>query len=81
MLQIPDHSYRILIVGGSGSGKPNALPNLINYEPDIDKICLYVQEPYETKYQLRISKGESADIKYLSDSKAFIDFSNDMDDI
>ena len=35
---IPDHPYRILIVGGSGSGKTNALLNLINNQPDIDKI-------------------------------------------
>ena len=38
---IPDHPYRILIVGGSGSGKTNALLNLINNQPDIDKIYLY----------------------------------------
>ena len=31
---IPDHPYRILIVGGSGSGKTNALLNLINNQPD-----------------------------------------------
>ena len=37
---IPDHPYRILIVGGSGSGKTNALLNLINNKPDIDKIYL-----------------------------------------
>ena len=37
---IPDHSYRILIIGGSGSGKTNALLNLINNQPDIDKIYL-----------------------------------------
>ena len=35
---IPGHPYRILIVGGSGSGKTNALLNLINNQPDIDKI-------------------------------------------
>ena len=35
---IPDHPYRILIMGGSGSGKTNALLNLINNQPDIDKI-------------------------------------------
>ena len=33
---IPDHRYRILIVGGSGSGKTNALLNLINNQIDID---------------------------------------------
>ena len=38
---IPDHRYRILIIGGSGSGKTNALFNLINNQPDIDKyICM-----------------------------------------
>ena len=36
---IPDHPYRILIVGGSGSGKTNLLWNLIENQPDIDKIC------------------------------------------
>ena len=35
---IPDHPYRILIIGGSGSGKTNALLNLINNQPNIDKI-------------------------------------------
>ena len=41
---IPDHSYRILTIGGSGSGKTNALFNLINKQPDIDKIYLYLYE-------------------------------------
>ena len=45
--EIPDHPYRILIVGGSGSRKTNALLNLINNEPDIDKIYLYATDPYE----------------------------------
>ena len=34
--QIPDHPYRILIIGGSGSGKTNSLFNLINHQSDID---------------------------------------------
>ena len=38
---IPDHPYRILIIGGSGSGKPNTLLNLISEQNDIDKIYLY----------------------------------------
>ena len=38
--QIPDHPYRILIIGISGSGKTNSSFNLINHQPDIDKICL-----------------------------------------
>ena len=50
--EIPDHhSYRILIVGGSGSGKTNALLNLINHELDIDQIYLYAKDPCEAKYQ------------------------------
>ena len=44
--EIPDHPYRILIVGGSGSRKTIALFNLTNPESDIDKICLYAKEPY-----------------------------------
>ena len=41
----PDHPCRILIIGDSGSGKTNALLNLINNQPDIDKICLYAKDP------------------------------------
>ena len=44
---IPDHPYRILIIGCSRSGKTNALLNLINNQPDIDKIYLYAKNPYE----------------------------------
>ena len=79
--QIPDHAYRVLIVGGSGSGTTNALLNLLNYEPNIDKIYLYAKDPYEAKYQFLINKGESTGLKYLNDSKAFIEYSNYMDDI
>ena len=79
--EIPDHPYRILIIGGSGSGKTNASLNLINNEPDIDKISLYAKDPYEAKYQLSINKRENIGLKYLNDLKAFIEYSNDMDDI
>ena len=48
---IPDHPYRILIIGGSGSGKTNTLLNLIHNHPDIDKIYLYAKDPYEDKHQ------------------------------
>ena len=47
---IPDHPYRILTIGGSGSGKTNALFNLINSQPDSNKIYLYAKDPYEPKY-------------------------------
>ena len=79
--EIPDHQYRTLIAGGFGSGKTNVLLNLINHEPDIDKIYLYAKDHYDTKYQLLINKGESTGLKYLNDSKAVIEYSNDMDNI
>ena len=44
---IPDHPYRILVIGGSGSGKTNVLLNLINNQLNIDKIYLYAKDPYE----------------------------------
>ena len=44
--EIPDHTYRILIIGGSGSGNASAL---INHEPDIDVIYLYAKDPYKAK--------------------------------
>ena len=71
----------MLISGGSGSGKTNVLLDLTNHEPDIDKIYLYAKDPNEAKYQLLINKRESTVVKYLNDSKAFIEYSNDMDDI
>ena len=75
------HPYRILIAEGFGSGKTNALLNVINYEPDIDKIYLYAKDSFEAKYQLFINKRESTGLKYSNDSKAFIEYSNNMDDI
>ena len=51
-LYIPDHPYKILVIGGSGSGKTNALLNLINNQPGIDKIYLYIKEPYEKKMSI-----------------------------
>ena len=54
-LYIPDHPCRILIIGGSGSGKTNALLNLINNQPKY-KIYLYTKVPYEAKYQFLINK-------------------------
>ena len=47
--EISDHPYRILIVGGSGSEKTNALLNPINQEPDLDKIYLHAKDLNETK--------------------------------
>ena len=52
--EIPDYPQKILIVGDSGSGKTNAFLNLINHQPDIDKIYLYAKDLYEAKYELII---------------------------
>ena len=51
------------------------------HQPDIDKVCLYFKEPYEAKYQFLIKKRENTDLKHLNNSKAFIEYPNDMDDI
>ena len=40
----------MLKLGGSGSGKKKSFFNLISHQPDIDKIYLYVKDPYEAKY-------------------------------
>ena len=66
--EIRHHPYRILIIGAPGSGKANALLNLIDNEPDIDEIHLYTKDPYKPKQQLLISKRESTGLKYLIDS-------------
>ena len=54
MSQNPNYSYRILIIGGPRSGKKSSLFNVINEEPDSDKIHVYDKDPYEAKYQLLI---------------------------
>ena len=62
---ILDHPYRILIKGGSGTGETNALLNLINNQPDIDKMYFYAKDPYEDKYQYLINKRECVGINHL----------------
>ena len=74
-------SIQNIIIRGSGSGKTNALLNLINNQPDIDKIYLYAKDPYEAKYQFLINKRESIGLKHLNDPKAFIEYLNDMQDV
>ena len=63
--QIPGHPYRILIIGGSRSGKINSLFNLVNEEPHIDRIYLYAKDPYEAKYHLFIEKRGKCRLKAL----------------
>ena len=78
---IPAHPCRILIIGGSGSGKTNTLLNLINEQNDIDKIYLYTRDLKKPKYKILIKKCENAGIKHLNDPNSFIKCSNTMDDV
>ena len=55
--------------------------NLVNNQPDIDKTYLYAKDPYETKYQYLINKREKVGLNHFNDPKAFMEFSNDMQDV
>ena len=78
---IPDHPYRIMIIGGSGSGKTNALFNLINEQYNIDRIYLYAKDLSEPKYEYLIKKHQNAGIKYLNDPNAYTECFNTIDDV
>ena len=78
---IPDHPYRILIIGGSGSGKTNTLLNLVNEQKDIDKIHLCAKDLNKSKYKFLIKNRENSGIKHLNDSNAFIECSNTMEEV
>ena len=81
---IPDHPYRMLIIGGSGSGKTNELLNPLKEQDSdnlIDKIYLYAKDLNELKSQFLMKKREDVGIKHLNDPKAFIECSQYMDDV
>ena len=59
--------YRILIIGGSGSGKTKTLLNFTNEQNDIDKIYLYARDLNEPKYKILIKKCKDTGIKHLND--------------
>ena len=71
----------MLIIGGSRFGKINSLSNLIHHQPDIDKIYLYAKDLNEAKCQFLIKKRNDVGTKHFNDSKTFIEYSNNMDDI
>ena len=71
----------MLIIGPSGSGKTNTLLHLINNLNPIDKIYLYAKDIHEPKYEYLINKREQAGIKSLNDPNAFIEYSDDMNDV
>ena len=76
-----DWSFRMLIIGPSGSGKSNTLLHLIDKFHPIDKVYLYAKDTDEDKYQFLINKREQARIKNLNDPHVFIENSNDMNDV
>ena len=70
-----------MIIGSSGSGKTNALVNLINEQDDIGKIYLDAKDLLESKYECLIKKRKNVGIKYLNDPNTFIQCSDMMDDV
>ena len=81
-LIFPDYPYRILIICGSESGKTNVLWNLIKHQwSGIDKIYLYVKDPFESKYELLIKGREKVGIENWKNRKAFINYSQIIDDV
>ena len=79
---IPDHPYRILIIGGSESGKTIALLKLIKHQwTDIDKIYSYIKDPHKSRYQFLINVREKLVIENLKNPKAFIDYLQTIDDV
>ena len=65
MSEISDHLYKVIIIGGSGIRKADALLNRTYHQPDLDNIYLYTKDPNEAKYQLLINKPESVGFKAL----------------
>ena len=55
--------------------------HLINNLHPIDKIYLYAKDIHEPKYEYLINKREQAGIKNLNDLHAFIEYSDDMNDV
>ena len=55
--------------------------NLINNRLDIDKKYQYAKDPFEAKYQYLINKREKVGLDHFKDPKAFMEYSNDMDDV
>ena len=73
--------FRMLIIRPSDSGKTNVLLHLISNLHPIDKIYVYAKDIHEPKYEYLINKREQAGIKNVDDPKAFIEYSDDMDDV
>ena len=70
---IPHYQYRIMIIGGSRSGKTNASLNLIREE--------HARDINKSKYQFLIKRRENAGIRHFNNPNAFIHCSNTMNDV
>ena len=80
-LERNDWPFRMLIIRPSGSGKTNTLLHLINNLNPIDETYLYAKDINESKYEYLINKREQTGIKNLNDPNAFIEYSDDMNDV
>ena len=78
---IPDHLYRILIIGGSVSAKNKCIIEFNKQPARYWQNILSAKDPSEAKYQFLINKWESTGLKHLNDPKGFIEYSNDMLDV
>ena len=78
---ITDHPYRMLLIGGFGSGKTNALFFNKRTRWPYWQDFLYAKDLNEPKYQFFINKREDVRIKHLNDPKTFIEYSAYMDDV
>ena len=76
-----DHPYKVLIIGGSGSGKTNTLINIINEQNYVDKIYLYAKDLIDPKYEYLLKKRKDVGIKFVNNSNAFIEYSSAMDGV
>ena len=75
--EIPGHSYRILMIEGSGSDKKTHYDDYCI----IGETYLYLKDPNKAKYQYVIWKRENNGLKNVKDSKTFIEYSNNMQDV
>ena len=71
----------MLVIGPSESGRTITLLHLISNFHPIDKIYLYAKDINEKSYKYLVNKREQAGTKNLDDSKAFIEYSDDMGDV
>ena len=79
-----DWPFRMSVIGPSGSGKTNTLLHLINNlnkTIPVDKIYLYAKDLSEPKYEFLINNRKNAGIKHFNDPTAFIEYSDDLNDV